>query len=87
MQSGLTQSAHMPVLAQGVDACTRNALGGAAKVRTLRMASSTLSHSLFMLANTITCSGPWAIHATRLLAPSILTSSPALVNALVLVRK
>ena len=87
MQSGLRQSAQTPVLAQGVLAPTRIAFGGQAMVWMRKMASSTVLQSLSMLARTITCAGPCAMQATRLLAPSIFTSSPAFVKAFVLVRK
>ena len=84
--AGGIQSAQTPVLVQGVCAFTRMALGGAAMVRTLCRALSTESHILFILASTMTCDGPKARQATRLAAPSILTSSPSLVKALVLIR-
>lgn len=58
MQSGLRQSEHKPVVAQGVFRFKRLAFMGEATFFTRETASSNEGDTLFMPARITTCSGP-----------------------------
>ena len=86
MQSGLVQSPHWPLTAQGVLILNRWALAGAATLRARAMAAFRSPATLFMPATTMTCFGPKHSAATRLAKPSIFTSWPSMEMALLLIK-
>src|SRR5450759_3803266 len=84
---GVLQSTQRPRATHGTSIPSLRALAGAARFFILLNASLRSSTSLLAPARTITVSGPNIIPATRLPMPSVLTSSPSMVIALLEQRK
>jgi hypothetical protein len=87
MLSALRQSSQAPVLKQGVRSFSnRCATAGAAMVLVRRSPSSGLLTTLFIPAATMTLFGPNIIAASRFPFPSIFTSWPSSLTALLLIK-
>ena len=87
MQSGDWQSVQKPAVPHGVFLPVLSAITGHVWVWIRWIPSSTVFTILLIPATMTTCFGPWSRLETRLLAPSMFTSSPFMVMALVPIRK